>query len=187
MRQVEARGAGAGRGRAVAVRLARGEKRLVVVRMCAVRRASSQPVHVTWLPLTAHPLLRTTSLLEDPALASCEVPEEVLEEATEREMGGATEEGTEEAAEEAIEEATRAEIGEATEEGGHASASTQGASPVPVPAPAAPAPAPAPAPALAPALAPAPATSAAEPNHWSDAPTGEHFGAFGLEDVSHLL
>ena len=175
----------------MAVRLARGEKRLVVVRMYAVRRASSQPVHVTWLPLTAHPLLRTTSLLEDPALASCEAPEEVLEEATEREMEVATEEGTEEAAEEAaeeaIEEATRAEIGEATEEGGHASASTQGASPVPVPAPAAPAPAPAPAPALAPALAPAPATSAAEPNHWSDAPTGEHFGAFGLEDVSHLL
>ena len=65
----------------MAVRLARGEKWLVVVRMFAVRRASSQLVHVTWLPLTAHPLLLTTSLLEDPALASCEVPEEVLEEA----------------------------------------------------------------------------------------------------------
>ena len=60
------------------------------------------------------------SLLADPALASCDVPEEVIEEAMEQEMGEATEEATE----------------EVMQESGHASTSTQGASPAPAPAPA---------------------------------------------------
>ena len=81
------------------------------------------------------------SMLADPALASCEVPEEVIEEAMEQAM------------EEAAEEATGKAMQEMMQESGHASTSTQGASSALAPAP---------------APAPAPATSAADPVPWAD-------------------